>query len=143
MVTHSKNMVATCGMNCTYCYVHHKKKKPCMGCRESGEHKPASCRKCKIKDCVMLKSIKFCYECDEYPCVLVKRLDRSYQKRYQESLIRNMKIIDEQGMDHFLDIEKERLKCPDCEGILNIHDKICSDCGKNFNIEQYYSYKRE
>lgn len=49
MVTHSSKMVAPCGMNCTYCYVHHKSKKPCSGCRMGDENKPSSCLKCKIE----------------------------------------------------------------------------------------------
>lgn len=132
MIIHSENMVAPCGMNCTYCYVHHKKKKPCMGCREDGDHKPASCRKCKIKTCAKEKGVTLCDECAEFPCVLVKRLDKSYQKRYDESLVRNLKIIREQGMDVYLSQEKQRLQCPECDGMLNVHDKICFLCGKQF-----------
>lgn len=130
MLIHSEKMVAPCGMNCTYCYVHHKKKKPCMGCRVESDNKPASCRKCKIKICAEEKGLTLCDECTEFPCVLVKRLDKSYQKRYDESLVKNLKIIREQGMDIYLSQEKQRLKCPECDGILNVHDKICSLCGK-------------
>lgn len=134
MITHDKNMVAPCGMNCTYCYVHHKKKKPCFGCREDGKDKPASCQKCKIKECITEKEHQYCYECDDYPCILIKRLDKSYQKRYQESLIGNMKMIGEFGMDYYLQFELDRLKCPECDGMLNVHDKICYKCGGQFNL---------
>lgn len=132
MINHSENMVAPCGINCTYCYVHHKKKKPCMGCRQNDEAKPTSCQKCKIKACINNKNIEFCYECVDFPCVLIKRLDKSYQTRYDESLIKNLEVINKQGLEVFLHSERIRLKCPNCEGYLNIHDKVCFQCGKQY-----------
>lgn len=125
-----EKMIAYCGMNCSYCYVHQKNKKPCPGCRHELEGKPEHCRKCKIKDCANEKHVLFCSDCPQYPCVLIKRLDKSYQTRYKESLINNMKIISEKGMSYYLETEKVRLKCSECGGVLNIHDKQCSGCGK-------------
>ncbi len=132
ITTDQEKMVAYCGMNCTYCYAHHRKKKPCPGCRLSDEGKPEHCRACKIKDCANEKSILFCSDCADYPCVLIKRLDKSYRTRYNESLIGTMNLISEKGMERYLKIEEERLKCPECGGILNIHHKKCCDCGKIF-----------
>jgi len=129
-----EKMIAACGMNCSYCYAHHKKKKPCLGCRLSDEGKPEHCRKCKIKDCANEKNLLFCSECSDYPCVLIKRLDKSYRTRYNESLVNNMKVINEKGMDYYLKFEKERFKCPECNGVLSIHHKICSECGKQFEV---------
>ena len=126
----SAKMVATCGMNCTYCYAHHKEKKPCLGCRLSDEGKPEHCRKCKIKDCAAQKQVQFCSKCDDYPCLLIKRLDKSYRTRYNISLINNMKVIDEKGIKYYLTFEQERLKCPECHGVLSLHHKKCSECGK-------------
>ncbi len=131
MLNHDKKMVAPCGMNCTYCYVHHKKKKACLGCRVVSGDKPASCIKCKIKACTAERNLEFCYECSDYPCTLIKRLDKSYQTRYQESLIQNMTLIKDKGMTYYLTHEKKRLKCSSCEGYLNVHDKKCSCCGKS------------
>lgn len=131
--TDEKNMLAYCGMNCTYCYAHLKKKKPCPGCRLSDEGKPEHCRKCKIKDCATEKSLLLCSECAVYPCVLIKRLDKSYRTRYNESLIGTMRVIHEKGMDYYLKAEEERLTCPVCGGILSLHHKSCSECGKVFS----------
>jgi len=129
-----EKMIAVCGMNCAYCYAHHKKKKPCLGCRQSDEGKPEHCRKCKIKDCANNMRASLCSECSDYPCVLIKRLDKSYRTRYNESLVNNMKVITEKGIEYYLKFEKERLKCPECGGILNIHHKKCSECGKIFEV---------
>jgi len=134
ITNNEEKMIAFCGMNCTYCYAHHKKKKPCLGCRLSDEGKPEHCRKCKIKGCANERAVLFCFDCFDYPCVLIKRLDKSYRTRYSESLINNMKVINEKGMDYYLRFENERLKCPECGGILNIHHKKCSECSKIFEV---------
>jgi hypothetical protein len=109
-------------MYCAYCYAHHKKKKPCLGCRLSDEGKPEHCRKCIAKDCAKEKGVLFCYDCSDYPCVLIKRLDKSYRTRYNESLIGYMKVINEKGMDFYLRFEKERLKCPECRKIFEVSE---------------------
>lgn len=128
-------MVAPCGICCTFCYVHLRKKKPCPGCRFSGEGKPNHCRKCKIKDCIDEKGLKLCSDCPDYPCLLIKRMDRSYRTRYKESLVKKMELIKENGMDNFLAAEAERLRCPHCRGALSIHDKLCSECGKLIDVK--------
>ena len=132
--TQEQKMIAFCGMNCAYCYVNHKKKKKCLGCRLSDEGKPEHCRKCKIKECANSRNVIFCFDCSDYPCGVIKRLDKSYRTRYNESLINNMRVISEKGMEYYLNFEKERLKCPECFGFLNIHNKKCSECGKTFEV---------
>lgn len=102
----------------------------------SDENKPSSCRKCKIKNCVNEKEINFCYECSEYPCKILKRLDKSYQMRYKESLVKKMSIIETMGMDYYLEKERERLKCSECGHELNLHDKICHMCSKISEVEE-------
>lgn len=128
MIDFGKHMVAPCGMNCSFCYVHHKKKKPCLGCRTVNGNQPKSCRNCKIKDCVLSRNYYFCSECEDFPCKLIKRLDKSYVQRYQESLIKNLNVINKKGMDYFLDYEINRLKCPNCGNPINMHDKKCCEC---------------
>ena len=142
MVTHSSEMVAPCGMNCTYCYVHHKTKKPCSGCRMSDESKPSSCLKCKIKKCVTEKKHDYCYECSKFPCVILKRLDKSYRTRYQESLIGKMSLIQTFGIDYYLEKEKARLKCSECGHELNLHDKTCWVCSRKTEVDELETIDR-
>ncbi len=130
----NRKYIAYCGMNCLYCYSYLKNTKPCPGCRIVNNNKPQHCRKCRIKDCAEEKNLYYCSECSDYPCVLIKRLDKSYRTRYNESLINILKIIREKGIDYYLDYEKKRLECPECGGILNIHHKKCSQCGKIFSV---------
>lgn len=128
-----KKMVALCGMNCTVCYKHlitKKWAKKCNGCKYDDETLPEHCRKCKIKYCAKSKNLKYCFECEEYPCKWIKNLDKSYKQRYKTSLIENGLFIKENGMKQFLENEKEKWTCSNCDGVISLHDRFCSECKK-------------
>ena len=95
------SMFAPCGMNCKICYKHCYHKKPCAGCLNSDKGKPEHCHKCKIKDCIREKSLSYCFECAKYPCSLIKNFEKSYNKRYQASLIENSCFVQTYGLEHF------------------------------------------
>ncbi|MFV0516506.1 MAG: DUF3795 domain-containing protein [Aminipila sp.] len=121
-------MFAPCGVNCKVCYKHCYTKKPCEGCLKSDEGKPEHCRKCKIKACVKQKGFTYCYECDEYPCKLIKNLEKSYNTRYGVSLVENGRFVKANGLAVFMEQQKEKYTCPNCGGIISIHDSECSEC---------------
>lgn len=122
------SMFAHCGMNCKVCYKHCYTNKPCAGCLNSDKDKPEHCRKCKIKDCINLKKFSYCYQCLEYPCKLIKNLERSYNKRYSTSLLANSAYVKEYGIEIFMKQQKEKYTCKTCGGIISIHDRECSEC---------------
>ena len=126
-------MFAPCGMNCMVCYKHchtKKTKQPCGGCMVESKGKPEHCRKCKIKDCVQSKGITYCYECSDFPCKLIKNLEKSYNKRYRESLIENSRIVMQKGIPHLMEAHIQKYACPECGSIISLHDKVCTECGK-------------
>jgi hypothetical protein len=126
----STAMLAPCGMTCTVCYTHLREKKRCLGCRGQDDAKPEHCRKCKIKDCVAERGIRFCFECSSFPCVTIKRLDKNYRQKYQVSLIENAMRIKNIGAKQHLREEKEKWTCRQCGAIVSLHDRACSECGK-------------
>lgn len=121
-------MFAPCGMNCMVCYKHCYHKKPCSGCLNIDSGKPEHCRKCKIKDCIKEKRADYCFECPDYPCKLIKNLEKSYNQRYWASLMKNSAFVKEHGLERFMEIQKEKYTCPKCGGIISIHDRECSEC---------------
>lgn len=123
-------MFAPCGMNCTACYKHCYHKKPCAGCLQSDDGKPEHCRKCKIKDCVKDKALQYCFECSEYLCKRLKCLEKSYRKRYGASLQENSLFVKENDLAEFIEQQKQKYTCPECGGIISLHDLECSECGK-------------
>lgn len=122
------SMFAPCGMNCKVCYKHCYHKKSCAGCLNNDKGKPEHCRKCKIKDCVKRKLLSYCYECSDYPCKLIKNLEKSYNQRYQTSLTGNSSFVQTHGLEDFMIQQKEKYICPKCGGIISLHDRECSEC---------------
>ncbi|WP_371254367.1 DUF3795 domain-containing protein [Oscillibacter sp. 1-3] len=115
-------------MNCKVCYRHCNHKKPCAGCLNRDKGKPEHDRKCKIKDCINGKTLSRCFECSEYPCKLMKNLEKSYNKRCQASLIENSRFVQAHGLEQFMEQQKAIYTCPICGGIISIHDRECSEC---------------
>lgn len=75
-----------------------------------------------------MKELSYCFECAEYPCKLIKNLEASYRKRYQASLMENSAFVKEYGLDKFMKQQKMKYLCPQCGGIISIHDHACSEC---------------
>ena len=75
------------------------------------------------------EKVRYCFECDTFPCENLKRLDRRYRTHYHMSFIRNLERIRDDGIDAFLAREREKWKCPDCGSVICCHNGICFDCG--------------
>ncbi|MCB6365681.1 DUF3795 domain-containing protein [Intestinibacillus massiliensis] len=121
-------MFAPCGMNCKVCYQHCYHKKTCAGCLSSDKGTPKHCRKCRIKDCIREKSLSYCFECPGFPCKLIQNLEKSYNKRYQASLMENSRFVQAYGLERFMEQQKAKYTCLRCGGIISIHDMECSEC---------------
>lgn len=123
-------LFAPCGMNCLVCYKYCNHKKPCVGCRMGEEGKPEHCRRCAIKDCARENGCFSCYECSVYPCKRIKALEKSYRLRYGASLVENGRLVQQEGTAAFFQRQKARFTCPECGGVISLHDKVCSECGR-------------
>ena len=127
-----EELVAPCGMNCNLCIGYFgytmtgdKRKKPCAGCRTSEK----ICAFLK-KQCNTLSnnSIKYCFECKVFPCENLKKIDKKYRTKYNTSLIENLKFIKDNGINKFLEKQKEKFLCPKCNGYICMHDNKCYNC---------------
>lgn len=121
-------MLAPCGMNCLICYKHCNSKKACSGCLENDKGKPEHCRKCAIKDCVAEHGITRCYECYGFPCARIRAMEKSYLARYGISLIENGTAASREGVAAFMKDQLAVWTCPDCGGVISLHDALCSEC---------------
>ncbi len=136
-----ETMFATCGMNCIACYKHIAARnygKPCRGCFDEPQGisfdsgKLTVCHECDIKNCAKEKKLKYCYECKDFPCKILARMENSYNERYDESIIENSITVKEHGIEKFMESQREKWICPKCGGIISIHDFYCSECGSGF-----------
>lgn len=130
-----ETLIAPCGMNCSLCAAYLFKQKDlnkkgfhrtyCPGCIPRGEN-------CKhmADACALLGNglVRFCFECENYPCKRLKALDKRYRTKYHMSMIENLNAINEKGMKEFLEAEKEKWRCPTCGGTICCHNGLCFDC---------------
>ncbi len=124
-------LIAPCGLNCRLCRAYIRNRNSCPGCRYDDIDKSQYCVKCKIKNCSHLssKSARFCFSCKEFPCSIIKHLDKRYRTKYGLSIIDNLVFINEFGVRNFVNNEKDKWKCPQCMELLCMHKDICISCG--------------
>ena len=134
----TKSQIAPCGMDCGTCLAFMREKKPCGGCREFSRLKPEYCRKCIIINCEYLNitDSKFCYDCEKYPCRRLKQLDKRYRLKYTMSMLENLEMIRNTGLDNFVELENKRWRCPACGAILCVHRNFCLSCKQTRNTSE-------
>ena len=128
-------LIAPCGMNCGICkaYLAYSRGVPkqrgkvthCTGCLPHNKN-------CFIKrGCKKLAKnvFRFCFECGAMPCKNLDRADRRYRKRYDMSMVENLRELKERGIEEFLRIQREKYKCPECGDVVSVHDGKCYACG--------------
>ncbi len=134
-ITIPTNLIAPCGMNCRLCWGYIREKNTCPGCRkiETQESQKSKCRTtCIIRNCEQIAKgkIKYCSDdCNRFPCTRLKNLDKRYRAKYGMSMINNLKMIDEFGIRHFIQNEKEKWICPECGEMICVHRPTCLSCG--------------
>jgi hypothetical protein len=131
-----EELIAYCGMNCSLCvaYIFNKHdlnkkgfhKKYCPGCIPRGQH----CTFALSKHCDLIATgkIRFCYECDKFPCDGLKRLDKRYKTKYNMSMIDNLNYINEFGMNKFIEKDTKKWKCNKCGELICCHNGLCLNC---------------
>lgn len=102
-----------------------KRKNVCSGCRPRDK----GCSFLK-DDCEKLtkRSLEYCFECEDFPCKNLEHLDELYRQRYGMSMIENLKQIEENGIQKFIEEQENEYRCPDCGGTICVHTNICYNC---------------
>ena len=124
-------LIAPCGMNCRLCYAYVRDVNVCPGCRGDDNYKSKSCLACHIKNCekIVNGEVKYCFNCDSFPCARLKHLDKRYRTKYGMSIIDNLEDIRRLGIRRFIRNEKERWTCPECGELICVHKPQCISCG--------------
>jgi hypothetical protein len=125
------DLIAPCGMNCRLCRAYGRERNPCPGCRSDDYPEFKTAVICKIKNCKLIVSgqVQYCFECESYPCKVLDHLDKRYRTNYGMSMIDNLEIIRNAGVEKFIDQEKERWACPKCGEMICVHKEKCVICG--------------
>lgn len=126
-------MIAPCGMNCRICLSFfgyavngRKRKNRCIGCRPRDKRCAFVKKRC---DELLNNKVEYCFECNNFPCENLTKLDKRYRENYGMSMIENLEYIQKNGINKFLEYERERWRCLKCGGVICVHDKKCYTCG--------------
>ena len=146
------DLIAPCGMNCSICsgYLAYKndiKSKGvgvpyCPGCRPRNKKCAFLKKRCEL---LMNNKVKYCYECEKFPCENLQKLDKRYRSLFRMSMIENLRFIKENGIELFLEKEIKKWKCPNCGGAISCHNGICFECSveKLKNKKKLYRWGNE
>ena len=80
-------------------------------------------------------SIRFCFECEKFPCKRLKELDKRYRTKYHMSMIENLNCIKKFGMEEFLKRERDKWRCTACGASLCCHNGLCLNCNTDTLIK--------
>jgi hypothetical protein len=143
-------LIAPCGMNCAICsgYLAFKndlkgkgiRKSYCIGCRPRDKQCAFLKKKC---DLLLGGKVQYCYECEDFPCQRLERLDKRYRTFYRMSMIENLEYIRDNGIERFLEKEEEKWRCPVCGETICCHNGICFSCGLDRLISKKRRYRWE
>ena len=143
----TEELIAPCGMNCGVCisYLAMKndlnkkgfKRTYCVGCLPRGENCIFMKHHCEL---IGNGLVRFCYECQKFPCRRLKSLDKRYRTKYHMSMIENLLFIKEHGIKKFLEKEAAKWNCSDCGGVICCHIGLCLNCNLD-TLKQQRTYR--
>jgi len=128
------NIIAPCGMNCAICsrylaYINNLNKSQCTGCRPRNETCDYMFSKCSgINSNLPTGDAPFCFECSQYPCRQINRMDNRYRENYRMSVKENLECIEQTGIESFIEEQTMKYRCAKCGGLISIHNRKCFHC---------------
>jgi len=123
---------APCGVYCKVCPSYEKS---CWGCRSEKPQKRISKKSCPLRLCTSRKKIKFCVECNVFPCkTYTSRLLSTHTKdaryQYRRDAAFDMKLILTEGIRVWDKYQHEKWTCPHCNGQIIFYSYQCENCHK-------------
>ena len=130
-----EKLIAPCGMNCAICSrylcsVNNLKRSQCAGCRPGNKKCSYLFEKCSGINCALEgnSTAISCFECHQYPCKEINRMDGRYRSDYDMSVKDNLECINKVGLEQFTAEQHEKYRCSRCGGLISIHNRKCFRC---------------
>ena len=131
----SEELIAPCGMNCGICskylaYINGLKKSQCSGCRPGDKKCNYLFGKCTGINHFLIGNAQasFCFECDQFPCKEINRMDRRYKTSYKMSVKDNLEYIKKHGLKEFTKNQYKEYHCVNCGVLKSVHNRKCFKC---------------
>jgi hypothetical protein len=121
-------------MNCAVCsrYLAQRnglRRSRCVGCRPRNERCAYLFGRCSgINHTAKSGAAAFCFECGQYPCVVLKRVDHRYRENYGMSFLENLERIRTKGVGGFLAEQQRKYRCAGCGELRSVHNGKCFRC---------------
>ncbi len=145
----SKELLAPCGLYCGVCSIqiayregNQKLKEKlavaygvapedirCRGCMS--DEKFGYCAACPIRDCATGKGLAGCYQCEEWPCALVREFPIAVGR---EVMLRAIPEWRELGTEKWVEAEEARYRCPSCGEPQFRGARRCKGCGEELAL---------
>ena len=129
------NALAPCGVFCGACPSYEKS---CYGCAsEDRDQARQSKWSCSIRNCCYHeKGLDFCIECEEFPCLKIKKkLINSHRDNpkfhYRHEIPEVFSKLREMTLSDFLQFQKQRWTCNRCGGTIRFYHYACDQCGRS------------
>jgi len=116
----------------------------CHGCRTDDLFD--GCKGCAIRKCASDRKVDSCVICPEYPCVEVKKRIEALPEigkhlPHTSVMFKNLDLIKNDSVSSWLDDQKKRWSCPDCQTPFSWYQKICIGCGRELDsVKDYKKY---
>lgn len=130
-----EELIAPCGMNCAICsrflsYVNNLKGSQCPGCRPGNKKCSYLFKKCSGINSALEGNSNacYCFECDQYPCKQINRMNDRYRNNYEMSVKDNLESINTIGIEQFTEQQYAKYRCSNCGGLISIHNRKCFKC---------------
>ena len=143
----SEELIAPCGMNCAICskylsYTNNLKRSQCKVCRPGNKSCNYLFAKCSGANVAQNKNSVFCFECCQYPCKEINRMDKRYKKNYHMSVKENLDTIKNQGISEFIQEQYVQYSCSKCGGLISIHNRKCFNCSTITKLVEKLEHKK-
>lgn len=99
----------------------------CTGCKTDLTSK--FCTSCEMRICARDKNLEFCYQCNDYPCEAITDF-RNDKASHHSAVFSNLKKIEKNGIEEWLNAEKVRWSCSKCSTTFNWYSETCEKCGE-------------
>jgi hypothetical protein len=120
-------LLAPCGIDCGVCELYNCKddpglaeelvstgipvdKMPCPGCRSKKGHCPALPSQCDTYKCVKSREIDYCFECEEFPCLMLHPAADKASTLPHNLKIYNLCQLMNKGPEAFIDMSNGNKK---------------------------------